>query len=64
MRGPRRRGERSEAALDQQVSPVTAAKAYRLMKTIMTTAVDDGAIRRNPCRIKVPPLRPRQSGPF
>jgi integrase len=34
------------------VSPVTAAKAYRLMKTIMTTAVDDGAIRRNPCRIK------------
>ena len=28
------------------------AKAYRLLKTIMTTAADDGAIRRNPCRIK------------
>jgi integrase len=31
---------------------VTAAKAYRLLRTIMTTAVDDGLIRRNPCRIK------------
>jgi hypothetical protein len=33
-------------------SPVTAAKAYRLLKAIMNTAVDDGLIRRNPCRIK------------
>lgn len=32
--------------------PVTVAKAYRLMHTIMATAVDDGRIRRNPCRIK------------
>jgi hypothetical protein len=31
---------------------VTLAKAYRLLKTILTTAADDGAIRRNPCRIK------------
>jgi integrase len=38
--------------LDAQVSEVTTAKAYRLLKTIMTTAVDDGAIRRNPCRLK------------
>ena len=30
----------------------TAAKAYRLLKAIMNTAVDDGLIRRNPCRIK------------
>ena len=28
------------------------AKAYRLLKAIMNTAVDDGRIRRNPCRIK------------
>jgi len=28
------------------------AKAYRLLHTILGTAVDDGLIRRNPCRIK------------
>lgn len=38
--------------LDNGVSPVTAAKAYRLLRAIMNTAVDDGLIRRNPCRIK------------
>ncbi|HUZ54420.1 MAG TPA: site-specific integrase, partial [Streptosporangiaceae bacterium] len=38
--------------LDAQVSSVTTAKAYRLLKAIMNTAVDDGLIRRNPCRIK------------
>jgi integrase len=38
--------------LDTGVSVTTAAKSYRLLKTIMTTAVDDGAVRRNPCRIK------------
>lgn len=38
--------------LDGGASPVTAAKAYRLLKAIMNTAVDDGLIRRNPCRIK------------
>lgn len=38
--------------LDSGTSPVTAAKAYRLLKAILTTAADDGAIRRNPCRIK------------
>jgi hypothetical protein len=27
-------------------------KAYRLFKAILNTAVDDGLIRRNPCRIK------------
>ncbi|MEU8921279.1 site-specific integrase [Kitasatospora sp. NPDC048545] len=30
----------------------TAAKAYRLLKSIMATATDDELIRRNPCRIK------------
>ena len=38
--------------LDSGVSAVTTAKAYRLLKAIMNTAVDDGLIRRNPCRIK------------
>jgi hypothetical protein len=38
--------------LDSGVSTVSAAKAYRLLKAIMNTAVDDGLIRRNPCRIK------------
>jgi integrase len=37
--------------LDAKVSEVTTAKAYRLLKAIMNTAVDDGLIRRNPCRI-------------
>jgi integrase len=32
--------------------PITVAKAYRLMHSVMNTAVDDGLIRRNPCRIK------------
>jgi integrase len=34
------------------VSPVTAAKAYRLLKAIMATAAEDSLIRRNPCRVK------------
>jgi integrase len=38
--------------LNSGVGPVTVAKAYRLLKAIMTTAVDDQLFRRNPCRIK------------
>jgi len=38
--------------LDSGVSEVTAAKAYRLLRAVFNTAVDDGLIRRNPCRIK------------
>lgn len=38
--------------LDSGVSAVTVAKSYRLLKSIMSTAVDDRLIRRNPCRIK------------
>jgi integrase len=41
-----------KALLEEGVSAVTAAKAYRLLKAIFATAVDDGMIRRNPCRIK------------
>ena len=32
--------------------PVVVAKVYRLLHGIMSTAVEDGRIRRNPCRIK------------
>jgi integrase len=38
--------------LDAQVSAVTVAKAYRLLKAVFNTAVDDELIRHNPCRIK------------
>jgi integrase len=31
---------------------VTVAKAYRLLRAVLNTAVDDELIRRNPCRIK------------
>jgi integrase len=37
--------------LDAGVSEITAAKAYRLLRAVMNTALDDGLIRRNPCRI-------------
>jgi integrase len=41
-----------KSLLDAGLGQVTVAKAYRLLKAIMNTAVDDGIIRRNPCRIK------------
>ncbi|MEV5277509.1 site-specific integrase [Streptomyces sp. NPDC052811] len=41
------RAERLEATGKTQV-----AKAYRLLKAIMETAVDDDLIRRNPCKIR------------
>ncbi len=40
-----------KSLLDSGVGPVTVAKAYRLLKAIMNTAVDDGLRKRNPCRI-------------
>jgi integrase len=40
------------ALLDAGVGAVTVAKAYRLLRAVMATAVDDELIRRNPCRIK------------
>jgi integrase len=48
---PRIRSWRSER-LDATGAPTTVAKAYRLLKAIMETAVDDELIRRNPCRIR------------
>ena len=38
--------------LDSGASEITAAKAYRLLRAIFYTALDDGLIKRNPCRIK------------
>jgi integrase len=38
--------------LDSGVSAASAANGYRLMKAIMNTAVDDGIVSRNPCRIR------------
>jgi integrase len=38
--------------LDGGAGEASVAKAYRLLRAIMSTAVDDGLIRRNPCRIK------------
>jgi integrase len=38
--------------LDSGTSKVTAAKAYRLLRAIFNTALDDGLIKRNPCRVK------------
>lgn len=43
---------RRKRLLDSGVSPITTAKAYRFLRAVMNTAVDDGLIKRNPCRIK------------
>ncbi len=37
---------------EKQVSHSTAAKAYRLLRTIMSTAIEDELIARNPCVLK------------
>jgi integrase len=37
--------------LSRKVSPLQAAKSYRLLRAILNTAVDDGLLIRNPCRI-------------
>jgi integrase len=41
-----------KALLDSGVSELLAAKAYRLLRAVLNTAVDDGLIRANPCRVK------------
>lgn len=35
-----------------RIHPTTAAKAYRLLSSIMRTAVSDEIIRRNPCQVR------------
>ena len=39
------------AILDED-KRITAARAYRLLRSILATATDDDLICRNPCRIK------------
>ena len=43
---------RSWNAVHASAHPSTAAKAYRLLSTIMNTAVEDDLIVRSPCRVK------------
>ena len=38
--------------LDKGTGGPTVANAYRLLRAVMTTAVDDEMVRRNPCRIR------------
>jgi len=38
--------------LDAGTNPITTAKAYRFLRAVMAAAVDDGLVKRNPCRIK------------
>lgn len=40
------------ALLSSGVSVSVSAKAYRLLRAVLHTAVDDDLIRRNPCRIR------------
>ncbi|GAA5008105.1 site-specific integrase [Kitasatospora paranensis] len=48
---PRVRSWRS-GLLDAEVGEPSVVKAYQMLRAIMNTAVDDGLIQRNPCRIK------------
>ena len=43
--------------LDSGTGPAATAKAYRFLRAVMNTAVDDGLIKRNPCRVKELVLR-------
>jgi hypothetical protein len=45
-------GVRSWHAELARTRPSTAAKAYRLLATMMRTALDDGLISQSPCRIR------------
>jgi len=38
--------------LGEGVGEPTVAKSYRVLRAILNTAVDDGLIRRNPCRVR------------
>ena len=40
------------AFANEGVGRASMAKAYRVLRAILNTAVDDGLIKRNPCRIK------------
>lgn len=40
------------AEVSRQTGPTACRQAYALLRAILTTAVDDGALPRNPCRVK------------
>jgi integrase len=40
------------STLEGGTSPTMVAKAYRLLRSVLATAVDEELIRRNPCRIR------------
>jgi integrase len=48
---------------DSPFGPVTVAKAYRLMRAILNTAVHDRRIRENPCQIKGADKEPTSERP-
>jgi integrase len=52
VRAWRARRLRSGPQQKQPFGPVTVAKAYRLLRAILNTAVRDKRIRENPCQIK------------
>ena len=41
-----------QGLLDGGLGPSTVAKSYRLLRSMFATAVDDGIVARNPCRIR------------
>jgi integrase len=43
---------RWHAAVNDQAGAITAAKAYRLLRVILNTAVEDERIASNPCKIR------------
>ena len=51
-----------QGLLDGGVGPTTVAKAYRLLRAVLSTAVDDELIQRNPCRIKGASVERTRSG--
>ncbi|MFF7677461.1 tyrosine-type recombinase/integrase [Actinacidiphila glaucinigra] len=50
--------------LDQGVGGATVAKAYQILRAIMNTAVGDGLVQRNPCRIQGGATAPSAERPF
>ncbi len=54
LTGPMLRAWRTDL-LDNGLGPVTAAKAYRLLRSILATAVEDRILEYNPCFIKGAP---------
>ncbi|MGH9029037.1 MAG: site-specific integrase, partial [Acidimicrobiales bacterium] len=61
---PRVRTWHAELLRSGMSSPVTVAKCYRLLKTMLGTAVEDGVLTRNPCVIKGASVERSQERPI